>query len=292
MGVLVVNAAFFMGLFFFLAGYFTPGAFDRKGPGDFLGDRWTRLGLPLLFGWILLAPLAGWAQITFGPAALHVDYWTYLTRDFFGFGQKPADWPARMWWPVNNLGHLWFLEHLLIYATLYAGLRAAVAFHRGGLALEPPPHGAIGAYAVALAAATFVIRIWYPQDRWIGFLGYIQMEPAHLPQYASLFVIGVLAWPRRWVETMPTRCGLFWLAIGVALAVAANLLVGFGIIPGLPSQDWRVCAWESFLCVSFASAYASVCRCCAASCGWERAAPGGRSRRTPTPSMSSITRSF
>ena len=28
-----VNAAFFMGLFFFLAGYFTPGAFDRKGGG-------------------------------------------------------------------------------------------------------------------------------------------------------------------------------------------------------------------------------------------------------------------
>ncbi len=58
-----VNAAFFMGLFFFLAGYFTPGAFDRKGPGVFLGDRWTRLGLPLLFGWIAVAPLPGWAQI-------------------------------------------------------------------------------------------------------------------------------------------------------------------------------------------------------------------------------------
>ena len=28
-----VNAAFFMGLFFFLAGYFTPGALDRKGVG-------------------------------------------------------------------------------------------------------------------------------------------------------------------------------------------------------------------------------------------------------------------
>ena len=89
-----VNAAFFMGLFFFLAGYFTPGAFDRKGAGEFLGDRWTWLGLPLLFGWIVLAPLSGWAHITFGPAAFHADYWTYLTRDFFGFGQKPADWPA------------------------------------------------------------------------------------------------------------------------------------------------------------------------------------------------------
>ena len=47
-----VNAAFFMGLFFFLAGYFTPGVFERKGAGEFLGDRWTRSGLPLLFGWL------------------------------------------------------------------------------------------------------------------------------------------------------------------------------------------------------------------------------------------------
>ena len=244
-----VNAAFFMGLFFFLAGYFTPGAFDRKGAGAFLGDRWTRLGLPLLFGWIVLAPLPGWAQITFGPAQLHVDYWTYLTRDFFGFGQKPANWPAGMWWPVNNLGHFWFLEHLLIYATLYAGLRVAMDSQRRMPAMGPPSHGAIAAYAVALSAATFVIRIWYPQDRWIGFLGYIQMEPAHLPQYMSLFIIGVLAWPRRWIETMPTRRGLVWLAIGGGLAVAAYLVIGFGVIPGFGSQDWRVCAWESFLCV-------------------------------------------
>ena len=34
-----VNAAFFMGLFFFLAGYFTPGAAGRKGAASFLADR-------------------------------------------------------------------------------------------------------------------------------------------------------------------------------------------------------------------------------------------------------------
>jgi len=48
------------------------------------------------------------------------------------------------------------------------------------------------------------IRIWYPQDHWIAFLGFVQMEPAHIPQYASLFVIGLFAGPRRWLETMPT----------------------------------------------------------------------------------------
>jgi hypothetical protein len=80
-------------------------------------------------------------------------------------------------WPDFNFGHLWFLEHLLVYALLYAALRAFVAKDRGLVARNPPSHGAIAAYAVVLAGATFVIRIWYPQNRWIGF-GFIQMEPA------------------------------------------------------------------------------------------------------------------
>ena len=255
-----VNAAFFMGLFFFLAGYFTPGAFDRKGGAAFLADRWTRLGLPLLFGWIAIAPLAGWTHVAFGLAPHPVSYWAYLTRDFLGFGPRP-DWlPADARWPDNNLGHLWFLEHLLIYASLYAALRAAAVLGRKSPAIEPPSHRAIAAYGLLLAAATFVIRIWYPQDRWIGFLGFIQMEPAHLPQYASLFVIGLLAWRGRWIETMPTGCGLVWFAIGAGLAVAAYLLVGIGVIRGLDSRDWRVCACESFLCVGLCVGLPVLCR--------------------------------
>src|SRR5579884_1771286 len=38
--------AFFMGFLFFIAGYFVPAKFDRKGPGCFLQDRAARLGIP------------------------------------------------------------------------------------------------------------------------------------------------------------------------------------------------------------------------------------------------------
>lgn len=37
------NQAFFMGLFFLLAGYFTPAALARKGVGPYLWDRFVRL---------------------------------------------------------------------------------------------------------------------------------------------------------------------------------------------------------------------------------------------------------
>ena len=42
-----VCQAFFMGLLFLLAGYFTPASYDRKGPGQFTLDRLTRLWLPV-----------------------------------------------------------------------------------------------------------------------------------------------------------------------------------------------------------------------------------------------------
>ena len=38
---------FSMGLFFFLAGTFVPGSYDRKGAGKFAVDRLVRLGLPI-----------------------------------------------------------------------------------------------------------------------------------------------------------------------------------------------------------------------------------------------------
>jgi glucan biosynthesis protein C len=244
-----VNAGFFMGLFFLLAGYFTPGAFDRKGARGFLADRRLRLGLPLLLGTLAIVPLQGWAHLALDPGTPPIGYWTYLTQDFLGIGTRPNFWPPDARWPEFNFGHLWFLEHLLIYALLYAALRGLIRPDRAIVAPDPPSHRAIAAYAVALAAATFVIRIPYPQDRWIGFLGFIQMEPAHIAQYASLFALGVVAGPRHWLQTMPARRGLAWLAVGGGLAIAAYILVGTGTIRGLPSRAWWVCTWEAFLCV-------------------------------------------
>ena len=59
-----VNQSFFMGLFFFAAGYFTPASFERKGFWRFLSDRALRLGLPtLFFGWVI-APALEYAKRT------------------------------------------------------------------------------------------------------------------------------------------------------------------------------------------------------------------------------------
>ena len=51
-----LNQAYFMGLFFFIAGYFVPGALDRKGTWVFLRDRLIRLGIPLVLFCLLISP--------------------------------------------------------------------------------------------------------------------------------------------------------------------------------------------------------------------------------------------
>jgi fucose 4-O-acetylase-like acetyltransferase len=95
-----VNQAYFMGLFFLLAGYFTPAAIRGKKPWLYLRDRMLRLGIPLLlFGWI------------FGPVTIALAG-TSEGRPF-------TDRLLSLWRKgVFEPGPLWFAEALLIYRRL------------------------------------------------------------------------------------------------------------------------------------------------------------------------------
>jgi surface polysaccharide O-acyltransferase-like enzyme len=59
----------------------------------------------------------------------------------------------------------------------------------------------------------------FPIDRTIGFLGFIQMEPAHLPQYLSLFILGILAYRWSLLESITTSRNILWLLPGVGIYV-------------------------------------------------------------------------
>jgi fucose 4-O-acetylase-like acetyltransferase len=66
------NQAYFMGFFFMLAGYFSPASLERKGYARFIGDRFLRLGLPLLAFGLVLGPLT--AAIVTGAPGLLADH--------------------------------------------------------------------------------------------------------------------------------------------------------------------------------------------------------------------------
>lgn len=233
-----VNASFFMGLFFLVSGYFVPGSYDRNGPRKFLTDRLVRFCLPILLFALIINPLMMYlSYLHFRGGSLPL--LTYFTEIYLGMGAKPAGWKGT--WPDLNLGHLWFVEHLLVYAALYTGWRlladrtASGARTTGASASqtgrEAPSDLALLAYALGLAGVSYLVRLSWPIDRWLGFLGFIQMEPAHLPQYASLFFLGFLAYRQNWALTMPTARGQRWLLIGIA-AVLIGAAFRFGLLPG------------------------------------------------------------
>jgi surface polysaccharide O-acyltransferase-like enzyme len=201
-----VNAAFGLGLLFLLAGYFVPHASDRKGASRFLVDRLIRLGLPLLFvSLVLLLPFVYVAERQGEP-----------------FGRFLANYLRR-----PETGHMWFVAHLILYSCGYAGWRWLT--HRDALRRPggAPSHRTILGYALGLALASFLVRVWSPIDRWVDPAPFITVELAHLPQYLSLFILGIVAYQRDWLAQLPAKTGIAWLKVGLitaALPYAAFML--------------------------------------------------------------------
>jgi peptidoglycan/LPS O-acetylase OafA/YrhL len=110
--------AFFMSAMFLLSGLFVWKSLQRKGPGQFLRDRFLRLGVPFVLAALFIAPLCYYPaylqmRMTYGPGPEPLSYW----QTWFSLGI----WPA---------GPAWFLWVLLAYdcaaATLFALVPDAV----------------------------------------------------------------------------------------------------------------------------------------------------------------------
>ncbi|KAB8190061.1 acyltransferase family protein [Nonomuraea phyllanthi] len=214
------NQAFFMGFFFLISGFFTPGSHDRKGGRAFVRDRLVRLGIPLLAFLILLRPLVnfgGYAQLDGVP------YWTYYL----------ASWDP---------GPMWFAEVLIVFALAYALWRA----RRAPLDPRPAPlrFRSVALFVVGLTVVTILWRIPVPTGTYVPVLGL--PTPTFLPQYAAMFAVGCVTFRRGWFEALPARAGRLGLvAAGVSSAVLlpAALLTG-----GMPSSA-LMAAWESCFAV-------------------------------------------
>jgi glucan biosynthesis protein C len=204
------NAAFGMGLMFLLAGYFVPPSYDRKGAQLFLWGRWLRIGIPLV-SLVLL---------------LHLPM-VYLLAGMPAPRQFLVGLYERGWQPIYL--HLWFVAHLLVYCFAYMALRW-FSEPSEGAPMKPalPSHAAIESFIVALALITWLVRIWYPVDKWVPFLSGMPAEPAHLPQYMAFFTTGLVAYRGDWFRRMPTADGLIWLTVGVIASSGIYVAYAFG----------------------------------------------------------------
>ena len=206
------NQAYFMGFFFLLAGYFTPGSLERKGYARFLGDRFLRLGLPLLAFGIILGPLTA-AIVT---AAEGHGFWPTIQ---YLWHQKEF---------IN--GPLWFAQALLMFSLGYClwrrffgqPLQAAWRMQRN----IPKPFAWLLS-ALAVGAVALGIRRFVP----VG-INVIGLQLGYFASYIFLFAVGIAAWRWDWLNPLgwrharwPIIAGIVaWplMPLGIAIARALN----------------------------------------------------------------------
>jgi len=202
---ILINQGYFMGLLFGIAGYFTPGSFDRKGTRPFLRDRAFRLLVPLVTFVLVLNPIAmiGVYQM---PSKL-----TGIT--------EPFGWSSLS--ILFGVGPLWFVEVLCFLTIGYVAWRALrpAGGPREEVPSSRPSYRAIGVFVLALAVTTYLLRIVMPIGFALPVLGL--PTPAYLPQYVSFFVLGLVAFRRDWFRTIPDSMG----RVGLAVALAATVLL-------------------------------------------------------------------
>jgi peptidoglycan/LPS O-acetylase OafA/YrhL len=235
----VHSQAFFMGILFLLAGYFVPGAFDRRGFRRFMVDRFVRLGLPSLLYVFVIQPFLMHYLLQAGKGSMVDYYCVYLAS---------GDW-------LSGGGPMWFAIALLIFSLIYGLFRITVPL-RGRPSLLPAP-GLAGLMSTGLVIAVFafLIRTEEPMGK-----GFLYFQPAFFTQYIVLFALGVVAYRNNWFVNLPRRLG-YGLLIGAAvlspIAWSLLLALGGGLQHGIADYvgGWRwqsagYALWESLFCMA------------------------------------------
>lgn len=241
-----VNQSYFMSFFFILAGYFTPRSLEKKGSISFIKGRLIRLGIPMLFFLLILAPLTYWivANIAYDLGIPFSEIWrevlTFTTLQNITFG------------------HLWFLQALLIFAIIYVLYKN---IFDGKKLDEPfivyenefPPNGIIALCIGVLSVVTFIVRILSP----VG-ISVFGLQFAHMTHYVFSFFVGILAYRGGWFNNLSRSQARLWGKVALlnicVLPVAFVLGTSGGnvdaFIGGLTWQSLVLSTWDS---VSFLS---------------------------------------
>jgi len=234
--------AFFMGVLFFLAGYFVPSAYDKKGPAKFLRDRFIRLGIPTLLYMFVIGPFTEY----------YVSHtWTSTQPTTFGGEIVKHILNGQF---LGGTGPLWFCAALLVFCFVYALFRQfAPAPSRFTIATALPDNRGIVAFIALLALATFLVRIPEPMGKAV-----YNMQLCYFSQYILMFCAGILAFRTAFLTRVSYSLGIRWLWLGLAggfvLWVAILALGGAleGRIElyngGLHWQSVGFSVWESLVC--------------------------------------------
>lgn len=160
-GFNVLNQSYFMGSFFFLSGYFSGRALQRKSPGAFLKTKAIKLGVPVvmysLFGTPIIESMMRLWKGQPLDSGLLTQYWKSLR---------------------GVRGHVWYAATLFLFDAIEA--------------IRPYRHAPYTDRDICMnvgldVVSSFLIRLLYP----VGvFFEPLRLQPAFLPQYISAYRLG------------------------------------------------------------------------------------------------------
>lgn len=215
---------FVITLLFLVAGLLAPASLARKGTGRYVRDRLLRLGVPFV-GYVLLVQPAVVYALEHPLGAAPGSYW----HEFLGDER------------VLDTGPLWFVGVLLIFSLVHA---AWVQLRRPHAAGQQPGRTTVRhllLIAVAVAPASFLIRLVYPygSDSGLPDLNFWQW-----PACAALFALGITASRHGWLTSVPSPLHRVSRTVTLAATAAmAGLLLAAG---ALDRVDHAMGGWTWF----------------------------------------------
>ncbi len=171
-----------MPILFFIAGYFALPSLDRRGIKAFVREKTVRVGLPWVFGALILAPL--------------IAYMTYFSRHVpMGYLQF---WATDFWTKLYQQAVYWYLGILfamfLVLALVY---KSSPRLRKSGAAGAAPTWKLFVLF-VALTGAGFLLGgLIFPPDTWSHVYVFV-FQPLRLSFYIGYFILGLYAQRHGW----------------------------------------------------------------------------------------------
>jgi len=223
-----VNQSFFMGLFFFISGYVTPGSYDRKGAGGFITARLRRFGIPLICYMLLIDPLLRYVSTGFEGS-----FGAYLRTEVLSHPlQGVTDF---------STGPLWYLVALLFFFAGYIGYRKLAgrpSVAKPAVTLTPR---LTFAYLAIVMAANFVVRLAFPAGTDV-----LNLQLGYFPAYIGLFMAGVAAYRGGWLQRLQETTAIKWKWASVVMIalLPAGMALG-GALDGDVSAFMGGMSWQA-----------------------------------------------
>lgn len=245
----MLSQAYILGVFFFIAGYFTPESFDKKGIEGFIASRFIRLGIPTFAYMLVIHPLIIFILIMFNK---------FNSVEFFPWYMNYI----KTFKFLSNSGPMWFTLVLLLFSIIYSLCR--VLFPELKLTEKLNEKGKINIKIMLLLVIittilAFLIRIVEPAGKSLfnNELGNF-MQIGFFSSYIIFYIFGIIARRAKMIKKLSYKfsliCLILAIVIGIPLWFYTFIATGIsrGSVECFGGLNWKALLyafWESFFAV-------------------------------------------